>query len=699
MQISGSHSLSSLRQPSSMMGGQQGQRLVFLYPMIFDSSLSNIMNDIRDFLSVDFMTEIKISNVLNITSKATQIGTVGTGNRALNPAQEVRKSLHYSFDLPGTDNNQYVDQISAAAYQDKLNSFLNFIRNQLQYDPRYQKLRPMISNITLQENLINIPLILGTKAYTSQISSLYWILLIAMAYGLSLDNEANLSTIERYLDNMPDNKYVDLLFSTSGRQMLMNATNLPTGQFDHLLKHDKRILRTISGKLQTEAFKSLRDLRACVNISKWEVETNHMAIDTNRISQTMVPTIPTSTQRIHFEKSMSSFNSYVSNTIVPILHNMEYLLGPTPTHINFQAKFNDFEYNSVESLTSTFIELSNHVTGQIKELVKEQNGEVPISNADQVRKASEHIKNIMSICQANVDNISEIKKILINELDPIVQLPIRFSTDDVSRFSKGLQTSGTKLSRHSKVIEDWIRGSLSDPGPFNTHINTIKDRFQKSIANFLYGPANQPDHALYDKRIENRNNINYFLERYQNFVHVICNNPTGEPSQITCRERLTQFIYQLELSIFQIMYFFYIWNFISYLCGYMKDVDIDIQIQRRDVLEFPNYCLVLPLDIIKLLYSLNTVSNFKNLVSSNASNYDSVLQQLQSEDDIIVNTDNINRMIQIVNRRLKVPNLIVINKSRNEVYYQFMYMNQPNKLSIPNMKTYVKHQIDILPGF
>ncbi len=158
MQISGSHSLSSLRQPSSMMGGQQGQRLVFLYPMIFDSSLSNYMDDIRDFLSVDFMTEIKISNVLNITSKATQIGTIGTGNRSLNPAQEVRKSLHYSFDLPGTDNNQYVDQISAAAYQEKLNSFLNFIRNQLQYDPRYQKLRPMISNITLQENLINIPL-------------------------------------------------------------------------------------------------------------------------------------------------------------------------------------------------------------------------------------------------------------------------------------------------------------------------------------------------------------------------------------------------------------------------------------------------------------------------------------------------------------------------------------------------------------
>ena len=706
MQITGSHSLSSLRQPSTMMGGHQGQRLVFLYPMIFDSSLSEFTDDIRDFFSVDFMSEIKISNILNVTSKATNIGVVRSGGKSLNPAQEVRKSLHYSYDYNNDNMTQNPDNLSVHAYQEKINSFLNFIRNQLRHDPKYSKLRPMISSITLQENLINIPLILGTKSYTADPNSLYWVLLIAMAWNIPLNNENSLDMIERYMNSMPNTRYIDLLFSSSGRADIMRRANINV--FDMKRIHDNDMVKhAVANKFERqikyESFKSLSLMRNCLSLTRWEVESGHLGagLDT-RNSMTTSPTITTETQRYHFERSMASFQSYMSNSIMPILHSMEYLLGPTPTHINFQSKINDFEYNSNESLTKTFIDLSNHVTGQIRKIVNEETDDdgniitTVLSNKDRFGYATNNIKNVLSMCEANIELTSEIKKILINELEPILHIPIRFNADDIGRFSKGIHEVSSKLKRHSMILEDFLKSALQDPAPFNQHINTIKQRFQDSIRNFFYGPDH--NNALYDTRIENDANINYYLERYQNFTHVICNNPIDPRSQLICRDRFTQFIYQLEISIREIMYFFYIWNFISYLCGYMKDVDIDVKVQKRDVLEFPNYCLIVPLDIIKLLYSLSTVSNFQRLVTSNRDNIEAVSKGMES-DDIAININNINNMIRTINRRLQVPNIVVVNSKKQEIYYKFMYMNDPSKLSISSMKAYVNHQLDILPGF
>lgn len=681
MQIGGSHSLTPLRQPSTISKGQFDQRLVFLYPFIIEQALQKYADDLRDFMTVDFISEIKISNVLNITSTATQIsGPVGS--KPINPSQEVRKSLHYSYDGDYNSGYQFRDDQLIGQYQQKLDSFLQFIRNQLLHDPKYAQFNPRISSITLQENLINIPLIVGTKLFISQSYSIYWILLICLFKKIPLDTYSSISIIRNNYDLIKDNFY-SFLFTDESKKAVVGTANKNV---------NVTILDKISQRIDRELNIKLGEFMVCLHPSKWEVETNHLSSTTNRVNSLTVPVIQSETQRMHFNKSMGSFQSYVSNTIMPLLHNMEYLLGPTPNHINFGLKISDFEYNSQDSLTNTFINLSNHVTGEFKAIF---DAEGAFNNPLQTKfkDVQKKINIVKNICQMNVQTISEIKKILVDELDPNIRLPIRFSSDDIGKYVKTLAICSSKLERHSKVIEDSIRDTLSDVSPFNNSIKQIKDRFQQSIEAFIYGPDN--DNALYDNRIEDRNNINYFKQRYQNFYYLINNNDDQNT-----RQRFTRMVYEIEAYIFKIMYFFYIWNFLSYLCSYIQDIDIDIKIQRRDALDFPNYCLTIPLDMLRLLNTVYTSKLFRQLISANKKNFEDILNRIDLERGrVTLDTSYALGMISFLKNRLKVPNIIVVDQHNERIYYQFMYMSSPNRVNLSALKSYVQHQTDMLQGF
>ena len=53
-------------------------------------------------------------------------------------------------------------------------------------------------------------------------------------------------------------------------------------------------------------------------------------------------------------------------------------------------------------------------------------------------------------------------------------------------------------------------------------------------------------------------------------------------------------------------------------------------------------------------------------------------------------------MIEILNDRLKIPNIIVLDEIANTVYYQFMYMQKSGKIKLNSLESYIKQQQDIL---
>lgn len=741
MQITGTSSLTHLRQPSQMSGGQQDQRLVFLYPMMFDSNLRQYQDMLRDFLTVDFMGQVKISNALQVTTKATQVGVIGTGTTAINPAQEVRRSMHYSLYDPSQQNQPTQDNNSPHAYQERIHSFLSFIRNQIQYDPRYQNLRPLISTLTVQENLITIPLIMGTKAYTCQASALYWILLVSTAYNWPL-TEANLTNIERIIMSMPDDKFMELLFTQAGRDRVLANSNIvgdnrpyvPSSTENRLrsiggadaqhpatqransiserrARQDPAILKRVGRSIQNEVEKSLRDFRTILSYNRWVAETSHISRETDTISLENLPIIQTRTQRAHFMKAMASFNSYFSNFIIPILHNLEFVTGPTPTNINFQEKVENFEFNANHSLTQVFTDLAtlvaNQIGGTINGVATGQNiatgADNPVENTmyqpsstERFRNARERVNHIMASCEANVELTSEIKKLLINDLEPNLRMAVSFNAVDIINFGKSVSQASSRLTHHGETIHEWIKNMLTDTAQYDASIRIIRGQISQAVDIFLYGGQDANDRAaaiLLDGHID----IIDFRARYRNFITRVC-GPDPNTATDVCMRQFVQYIRVIEIALNNLIEFFFIWNFLSYLCSYIREVDIDIEIQRKEVLDFPNYCLAVPLDIFKLLYALQASANFQRLLHTSSPTTDAQLRDIDQR-SLIVNTDDVKHLISFINGRLKVPNLIVIDKKRNEVYYQFMYMSRANKISMSAMENYTKHQVDTLPGF
>ena len=48
-------------------------------------------------------------------------------------------------------------------------------------------------------------------------------------------------------------------------------------------------------------------------------------------------------------------------------------------------------------------------------------------------------------------------------------------------------------------------------------------------------------------------------------------------------------------------------------------------------------------------------------------------------------------MLKYVNKILEVPNLVVVDTKRGDVYYKFQYMSQVNKTNMRTFDTYVKN--------
>ena len=689
MQISGSRSFTPLRQPTrSRTDTQGGQNLVFLYPMLFDTSLQKYTDLLRDFMVVDFIGQIKISNVNTVISDAVKFGSTGKNKKEINPTEQVLKSLNHVYGAstqPESDSHDYYSPYTADEYQRHVQQFLGFVRNQLKHDPRYNDLRPLISSIVVEENLMQIPLIVGTKSKTAKAKSLYWILLLSILYGdLPLDKKSSMDKIQNILKSMSPEKFMFMLFSDDQRKDLTSELG-GGGYSPHQLAPTS--LSKISKYINDETLQVCFGLHAYLNRDKWDLETNHLSTSANS-TQESIPVIQNRTQKRHFDNAMSNFSSYVSSIIMPILHSMEAVMGPTPQEIDFDSKISDFTENTVRSMDEYYRTMIMHVTNDLVDYTQ--------GAQDRVDNALYKLEELRNMCEASALQTAEIQKRL-SSLDRNIRLPIRFSTDNVLQLLTSLSDTAGSVGPHSAKIENFLTSFVKHDTQLEHMFNVVKGRFKQAVDLFFYG--NEP-YSLYDPSIESYNDeasMDYFTRRYSNFYSYVCGKSDPDDAG-DCAKYFVRVIDKVSHCVSELLWFFFIWNFFSYMGEYMNDVEIDIEIQRRDVLDFPNYCMVLPLDIFKYLYTVYSAKNMHSLLKSDDPQKNSALEKLKF-DDVTPNLQNVAKMIQIVNSRLKVPNLIVLDEYKKMVYYQFMYMGQPNKVSLQSLQNYVKHQKDVLPGF
>lgn len=715
-------SLTSLRQPSSLKGGQDGQKLVFIYPVLSSSNLNKYVNLIRDFLSVELISQIKISNGLNITSRISHIGSVGIGDNSINPAVEVRRSL--GMNIPELRNlnannielpNRNVADYELYKHQQKLDQFSRFFKQQLELNPIYKKYNPVITTVVADENYLVFPLIVGTKNLSMELKYLFYILTCSIILDLPLNNAGNLSRIISYLESLDLDKFLNIL-KIDGSQTSADRRNIaftPRNGELNLYRNSKNVARDSPNSAHTSLFKlNSNELRIAVSafrnvldFSKWNAECDHLMNDSTSLSSESIPVIQTITQRRHFEGAMASFNSYVSEAIVPILLGLENILGPTPTEINYHAAVQNFTNSITRGMDRHYIETAEHIRVKLSEIppqTDEDGNPIYSLNTNinsRFANAQFKIDDLKSFCKSNVELSNTVKKILYEDLAPKIKNIDMTNATSVSNFCDAVLKSSASLQPFANTIENWALAVVPDgENNLRAKFNEIKQLFQNALNEFFQGGR---QYAIYDIYTP----VNQFHLRYSNFCQVFGsydpqNNIIPDPQEIRrLADTLYQIITQIKNALNDLLYFFFIWNFMSYICGYIDEVDIDIQIQKKDALEFPNYTLVLPLEIFKFLYTVYTSNRLKRYLKSDS--FDP-----QQDRELAISTEKIlstfvpnadtKKMIELLNDRFKIPNLAIVDTYKNELWYQFMHMQKPNRVQLSSLPAYINSQKTII---
>jgi len=740
MQIGGQTAFQSLRQPTAMGSGSrmEGQKLIFLYPILIDNALFKYASTIRDFFAVQYVSKIKEQNALNISIDSIKnVGQIGHGSNAINPAQFIRQSLWSSKDsapVQAVGQDSWTSQEYRMMYQEKLNQFHEFIKNQIKYDPRYKGFQPVISSITIS-NLLQLSLIVGTKQFSIDSVYIYWVLITAVAYNIPLDTQANLNKIFNIIENIPSHNYISLISDKKAQERmfkLIGVTDItnpkdsgqsisdrvrndfrnnryPTTSWkksgkplypksdsnSNLLspllskiKHAKfRIIRSLndvqkrkfSSFVTGEKFKAKLFFNIVLDPAKWNGECNNL-ISNNSLTIDQISIPGGAIQTKHYDRAMTSFTSYIENAILPIFYSLDMLTGPQRAGVDVPMKINSFVDAIISDSSQDFLEISNMIVQDLRLLTSMND--------------NSGINHIVDLCKQGSD-ISTTVHSNLDQLNNHVHLNPNFNGETLSAFAKSVKMVASQLNSKSKFFDEWIKNlaQVSNTQLVNK-MNGIDQKFINIVDEILFKqfPTGLGSAIWIDS--SNSDTDDNLVDRFKNFKVNICEAAKGDTTSTQCIREFYKQIYEIRTSIIQLMNFFFRWNFFSYTCDYINDVSIDVDIQRKDALEFPNYCLVLPIELVKGLYSIIITNNFKRVMSSS-----DVSVMNERDSDIIMDVGNIARVIKLVNQRLKVPNLIIIDEAKQECWVQFMFDVKPVKVNFSTMKNYISHQQDILQVF
>lgn len=688
-------------------------RLIYAYPLLFCDMINPVIKmNIRKFLTESYIREIIVNNSLNIISVASQIQS--DSSQPNNVAQLIGNALLTGGGQNTQNNTIPVTNQNVNPYevQQRVKEKTEIIKRYLESDPRTKKLSPSVEMITLK-NLIDVPLIVGTKGFDVATNTMMYILAVAIASQTPLNKLSNVDKIVTQLRNTPQDKWFSILTSLvkqdprfleryverlkkeyPGLQLnrvtsaiikyIEKDSNLTGFKNDNFITKRLPFLRrpnqieTEKRDLTVPATPSVIENNPMFNILKLAKDKlgevllqfkfvldptmlkNQVGLDTaNNTMEASVVKLSSNQKQIFMQmhdKFMelvstpgsvylsSAFNSLypapVATEIAPAVAGgvptYDYNQTPVNMNINFlelKEKYIDVElYKNTQSMVlDTF---SKEISNSLSSISPNE--------------TQERVKLLKSICQS----MSKIDEILYLEAENFSRshtLPsTNFSSDQLQSFTSGLSrlanTFGTMNKRFENVFAQLVNNSSS-------LLKLIQARIYSSLENFFRDIYDRPNYSS-----------------MMTYLHNI------DPNRVT---RI--YIPQMTDTLFIIFYFFFLYRLQAAICQFMDKLDIEIESKVNDVFEFPNYTLVLPLDIVMGIQAAYTANNFNELISgTNVSAIKSL------------NDNYVKGMIKFMFSRLKVPAIIVIDEKKKELYYQFMYMSAPEKMSFTTLESFIK---------
>ncbi len=736
MKLTGTNSdvLKTIRQPTKL---EESSSLVFIYPMIIDKYLERKWGLLlRDFFTTQFMSQIKISNVLNITSQASRHSvTSGDAERIENAAERTAQSslgLLTANHQPSTDlSQQYYGQMAKHEYQDKINQFRYFIRDQIMIDPRFADTRPIISNITI-ENLIDVPLIIGTKMSGVQSIPLFWILFFATGqYREDFDKEeitdpddpTKIKTFTRSLrmDRPQSFEYIARMIKDVAGPKYQNYEQFLTkiAQIPANTGPGNRISAAVHAA-PTEIDRAIKVFTNATNERYYSEEigfSRNAAVSINNAY--LDSTDLAASTRI---RAQNLFTSFLSNYVIPITQSAVHTVVGID-EVNINAKLSMLGSNLLSTFMGTYSILDSQIKASLMSQISDNNSEASLNQLSSIERMCEANSRLSVISQLEaLRNISfgltSTRADIINFIEQLSRSAAQFQV-----YQQGLISN---LLSMSMGVDDAKKelDSLARDGN-----KSIQEQFYKFFteASRDYNDDNAQKTAIMQRQRNADGTDGPLIQQNTRLGMFLTNIPGGNIRNQNVN--IETYIQQICTSLGSICSFMAYYTFFSYLCEYMGEIKAKVEIQKKDALDFPNYCLVFRKEVIESLYGALAAANYKKskeqedyqkkqdheantpIIMKRAMNFvdQKVLRNSKKEEpkkptndftSFKIHETEIMNMIRVLNNRLNIPNMIVVDDKTDTIYYKWMYSGgNIMKLTYSTVQNYVKHQQEILPGY
>jgi len=119
------------------------------------------------------------------------------------------------------------------------------------------------------------------------------------------------------------------------------------------------------------------------------------------------------------------------------------------------------------------------------------------------------------------------------------------------------------------------------------------------------------------------------------------------------------------------------------------------------VTAWPNYTLVLPVEIIMALHAAIMGKSWKHMLSGgqvgqnlNKMSTPMTKEQVSTSGMVNVSDTYVKNIVKFISSRLQVPNLIVVDSKKNEIYYKLMNQSDVNKTKLQTIITFIQSKLD-----
>lgn len=696
-----SKGVAGARDPKKLMDSQL--KLIFIYPILIADKIKVQSTPpfeqlIRDFISVTFLSDLFIENAFTIIGTANQIRPLwDERQQSVDPTSGILRTLAAQRGISsagyGTASPNYnVDAAYAGVLQQKITQKTAVIQQLIKTDPKLAKFRPYIETITMG-NMIEVPVIVGTSSFQVDTLTLMWVLIASIGLNLSLDSETNIDAVFKELESLDEKKYW---------RLLNNLITDPTVR-QNLGSWFQRGVIGISRGVErvTRRFNILPSLQHAASNKRFKIQSQ---IDNEEELKTQQQFIPLYLNRTDLDNTKTYFKFVLNRTSAERRFGLDATDERTSRVRVQEASLGSQSIRYRNFLINSFTDIMG-TTGtiwllSIGNLISISSSGLNVVNVKKEKIDDELFDNITDIVGklfANIDksfrqeNIKEkiesLKDLCAIDSVEVVENISRWAGDTsisvgsfnnstylhfVDMFEKASGVSKSLSVRLEKQLQTVVADTYSRE--FNSNLIVVKNLINQVVKNFIKEFVDEEDQTpdseftLENLGIADRNKI------------------------------LRQVIPAFHDGIVDILYFLFLAKFQEVLCKFILIADVEIEKSVNEVTSWPNYTLVLPVEIVVALHAAIMGKSWKHMLSggqigrSLQPNSTPLTKKQVNMPD--VSATYIKSIVKFIANRLNVPNLIVVDSKRGEVHYQLMNQTDVNKSRIQTLATFVQSKVD-----